>query len=139
MKSIIIVLLFNTICVINIKSCNLCCDINIDSLFETNLLELKESVGDSSRDVIVQERNNIRFLYAISLLAGRDFISDPHNAVINSMTIAAIEDWYQKKKKYITCEKIEKAYSLIEPPLFNTVEEVERYSFELEQLKIKDE
>lgn len=88
--------------------------------------------------MVVQERNSIKFLYVISLLSGK-FISDPHNVVINFTTIVAIEDWYQKKKKYITCEKIKKAYSLLEPPMFNTIEEVERYSDELEQLEIKDE
>lgn len=138
MRTIIIVLIFNIISIINVNSCNLCCDINIDSLFRTNLMKLKELVKDSSKYVVVQERNSIKFLYVISLLSGK-FISDPHNVVINFTTIVAIEDWYQKKKKYITCEKIKKAYSLLEPPMFNTIEEVERYSDELEQLEIKDE
>ncbi|MBT9874594.1 hypothetical protein GPL06_17640 [Bacteroides salyersiae] len=101
-------------------------------------MKLKELVKDSSKYVVVQERNSIKFLYVISLLSGK-FISDPHNVVVNSITIAAIEDWYQKKKIYITCEKIKKAYSLLEPPMFNTVEDVEKYSNELEQLEIKDE
>ncbi|MFR2069038.1 MAG: hypothetical protein ACLS4S_02120 [Bacteroides nordii] len=101
-------------------------------------MKLKELVKDSSKYVVVQERNSIKFLYVISLLSGK-FISDPHNVVINFTTIVAIEDWYQKKKKYITCEKIKKAYSLLELPMFNTIEEVERYSDELEQLEIKDE
>lgn len=92
----------------------------------------------SSKYVVVQERNSIKFLYVISLLSGK-FISDPRNVVVNSITIAAIEDWYQKKKRYITCEKIKKAYSLLEPLMFNTVEDVERYSNELMQLEIKDE
>jgi len=138
MRTIIIVLIFNIISIINVNSCNLCCDINIDSLFRTNLMKLKELVKDSSKYVVVQERNSIKFLYVISLLSGK-FISDPHNVVINFTTIVAIEDWYQKKKKYITCEKIKKAYSLLELPMFNTIEEVERYSDELEQLEIKDE
>lgn len=138
MRTIIIVLFFNIISIININGCNLCCDINIDSLFRTNLMKLKELVKDSSKYVVVQERNSIKFLYVISLLSGK-FISDPHNVVVNSITIAAIEDWYQKKKIYITCEKIKKAYSLLGPPMFNTVEDVERYSNELEQLEIKDE
>ncbi|QUT75597.1 hypothetical protein INE81_02057 [Bacteroides salyersiae] len=138
MRTIIIVLFFNIISIINVNSCNLCCDINIDSLFRTNLMKLKELVKDSSKYVVVQERNSIKFLYVISLLSGK-FISDPHNVVVNSITIAAIEDWYQKKKIYITCEKIKKAYSLLEPPMFNTVEDVEKYSNELEQLEIKDE
>lgn len=138
MRTIIIVLIFNIISITNVNSCNLCCDINIDSLFRTNLMKLKELVKDSSKYVVVQERNSIKFLYVISLLSGK-FISDPHNVVINFTTIVAIEDWYQKKKKYITCEKIKKAYSLLEPPMFNTIEEVERYSDELEQLEIKDE
>ena len=138
MRTIIIVLFFNIISIINVNSCNLCCDINIDSLFRTNLMKLKELVKDSSKYVVVQERNSIKFLYVISLLSGK-FISDPHNVVVNSITIAAIEDWYQKKKIYITCEKIKKAYSLLEPPMLNTVEDVEKYSNELEQLEIKDE
>lgn len=138
MRTIIIVLIFNIISIINVNSCNLCCDINIDSLFRTNLMKLKELVKDSSKYVVVQERNSIKFLYVISLLSGK-FISDPHNVVINFTTIVAVEDWYQKKKKYVTCEKIKKAYSLLEPPMFNTIEEVERYSDELEQLEIKDE
>lgn len=138
MRTIIIVLIFNTISIINVNSCNLCCDINIDSLFRTNLMKLKKLVKDSSKYVVVQERNSIKFLYVISLLSGK-FVSDPHNVVINFTTIVVIEDWYQKKKKHITCEKIKKAYSLLEPPMFNTIEEVERYSNELEQLEIKDE
>lgn len=138
MRSIIIVLFFNVISLINVYSCNLHCDINIDSLFVTNIINLKELVKDSSKDVIVR-RENIKFLYVISLLSGKDFISDPHNTVVDSITIAAIEDWSQKKKKYITCEKIKKAYYLLEPPIFNTFEDLERYSKELEQIKINDE
>ena len=139
MKSIILVLFFNVISIINVNSCNLYCEINIDSLFKTNLMKLKGLVKDSSKDVIVQKRNSIKFLYVISLLSDEDFNIDPHNTVVNSMTIAAIEDWYQKKKKYITCEKIKKAYYLLEPPMFNTIEDLERYSNELDQIKIKDE
>jgi len=139
MKNIIIILLFNVFCLIKAGGCNLNCDINIDSLFITNLIELNESVKGSSKYVVVQERNNIMFLYVISLLSGKDFISDPHNAAINFETILEIENWYRRKKKYITCEKIKKAYSLLYPPLFKTFEDFEKYSNELDQLKIKDE
>jgi len=139
MKNIIIILLFNFICIIKANCCDINCDVNIDSLFRVNLIELKESVTDSSKNVIVQEKNNIMFLYVISLLSGKDFISDPHNVVINYNTILEIESWYQKEKKYITCEKIEKAYSLLQPKLFRTFEDFEKYSIELEDLIIKDE
>ena len=132
-------MLFNAICIIKANGCDLDCDIDVDSLFRVNLLELKECVEDSTENVIVQERKNIMFLYVISLLSGKNFTSDPHNVTINFNTILKIEDWYQKKKKYITCEKIKKAYFLLTPSLFNSFEDFEKYSSELDELIIKDE
>jgi len=137
-KIIIILILFNIICTTKVIGCDLNCDINIDSLFRTNFMQLKAIVNDSSKYVIVEERSNIKFLYIISILSGKNFISDPHDVVVDSVIILAMEDWYQKKKKYITCEKIKKAYTLLEPLPLKTPEEVEMYSVELEQLKIND-
>lgn len=125
--------------VTEVNSCNSRHDIDLDSLFIINIKELKELIRGSSEDRIVQERSNIKFLYAISLLADKNFISDPHNVAVNPMTILAIEDWYRKEKKHITSERIRKAYSLLDPSLQDSIEEVERYSNELEELKIKDE
>ncbi len=131
-------LLLNAFCVIKVKSCNTDCDVNIDSLFKKNLSSMIKMTRGSSKDVLVKERDIIKFLYVISLLSDLDFMPDPHKPVVNTKTILAIESWYKKKKKYITCEKIKKAYSLLLPPPFKNIEKLDKYSDELDQLRIKE-
>ncbi|MBP1631546.1 MAG: hypothetical protein H6Q15_2439 [Bacteroidetes bacterium] len=136
-KIIFILLLLNVFCVIKVNSCNKDCDVNIDSLFKKNLSSIKKMTRGSSKDVLVKEREIIKFLYVISLLSDLDFMPAPHKPIVNTKTILAIESWYKKKKKYITCEKIKKAYSLLLPPPFKNIEELDKYSDELDQLRIK--
>ncbi len=131
-------LLLNTFCIVKVNSCNKDCDVNIDSLFKKNLSSMKKMTRGTSKDVLVKERKIIKFLYVISLLSDLDFMPDPHKPVVNTKTILAIESWYKKKKKYITCEKIKKAYSLLLPPPFKNLEELDKYSDELDQLRIKE-
>ncbi len=131
-------LLLNAFCIVKVNSCNKDCDVNIDSLFKKNLSSMKKMTRGSSKDVLVKERDIIKFLYVISLLSDLDFMPDPHKPVVNTKTILAIESWYKKKKKYITCEKIKKAYSLLLPPPFKNLEELDKYSDELDQLRIKE-
>nr|WP_320037138.1 hypothetical protein [uncultured Bacteroides sp.] len=137
-KIIFILLLLNTFCIVKVNSCNKDCDVNIDSLFKKNLSSMKKMTRGTSKDVLVKERKIIKFLYVISLLSDLDFMPDPHKPVVNTKTILAIESWYKKKKKYITCEKIKKAYSLLLPPPFKNLEELDKYSDELDQLRIKE-
>lgn len=131
-------LLLNAFCIVKVNSCNKDCGVNIDSLFKKNLSSMKKMTRDSSKDVLVKEREIIKFLYVISLLSNLDFMPDPHKPVVNTKTILAIENWYKEKKKYITCEKIKKAYSLLLPPPFKNLEELDKYSDELDQLRIKE-
>lgn len=137
-KIIFILLLLNAFCIVKVNSCNKDCDVNIDSLFKKNLSSMKKMTRGSSKDVLVKERDIIKFLYVISLLSDLDFMPDPHKPVVNTKTILVIESWYKEKKKYITCEKIKKAYSLLIPPPFKNIEELDKYSDELDQLRIKE-
>ncbi|BEG98175.1 hypothetical protein BSYN_04400 [Bacteroides sedimenti] len=99
---------------------------------------MKKMTRGSSKDVLVKERDNVEFLWAISLLSGQNFASYPGNTVVNAKIILAIESWYKKKKKYITCDKIKKAYSFLYPPPFRNIEELNKYFDELDQVEIKE-
>lgn len=114
------------------------CKTNVDSLFHVNFVELKEIIKDSSNNVVVQETSNVEFLYVVTLLSGKNFIADPHAVVVNSKIILEIEKWYKDNKECVTCEKIMKAYSLLLPPLFKSIEELDEYSKEMDQLEIKN-
>lgn len=137
-KIIFILLLLNAFCIVKVNSCNKDCDVNIDSLFKKNLSSMKKITRGSSEDVLVKERDVIKFLYAITFLSGQNFVRDPHNPVVNTKIILAIEGWYKKKKKYITCDKIKKAYSFLYPPPFRNIEELNKYFDELDQVIIKE-
>lgn len=119
-----------------VYSCNEGCD--VDSLFRANIANLHQIVEDSQGDIIVLEENCIQFLYVVSLLSEENFDINPHNVTISNSVLSKIKDWYQNKKKHITCERLRRAYSLLKPPLFKNHEEIEDYSIELEKLKIKD-
>ena len=137
-KKIFVILLFFAINVIKISSCNNC-DINVDSLFLTNLSILKQATPDSTGYVTIQGRDNLEFLFVVSSLSGKDAFENVYIHKISTTKILFIEDWYKNKKKYITCEKVKKAYSLLYPPMFNTFEDFERFEKELDELEIKDE
>lgn len=135
MKKTIIILL-GSIYFMNAYSYNEDCD--IDSLFKANFTYLQNVIGDSQEDAIVLEENCVKFLYVVSLLSEENFSINPHNVTINNSILSKIKHWYQVKREYITCEKLEKAYSLLIPPLFKSHEDIEEYSIELEKLKIRD-
>lgn len=85
--------------------------INVDSLFESNINELKIIVNDSKRD-----RDLIGFMWMISLIGNKEFV-DPHKPIqINKRIISEIEQWYINNKPYITSDNIEKAYNILYPP-----------------------
>lgn len=138
MKREIFILLLSTIGIVNVNSCNTNCYINVDSLFQINLSTLKKDVSESAECVTITNKANLDFLYVISLLSDINYIS-PQNNCVNSNTVQAIENWYLKNKKFVTCEKIRKAYSLLRPHVFKSFDESEEYSKELDQLKIKKE
>ncbi|WP_321439186.1 hypothetical protein [uncultured Bacteroides sp.] len=137
-RKIFILLLLSTIGLANANSCNTDCYINVDSLFQINLSTLKKKVSESAECVTITNKANLDFLYVISLLSDMNCISSQNNCV-DSNTIQAIENWYLKKKKFVTCEKLRKAYSLLRPQVFKSFNEYEEYSKELDQLKIKEE
>ena len=132
------ILLFSAIAIFNANSCNTNCNINVDSLFQINLSTLKKDVSGSIENITIVNKNNLEFLFAVSLLSGIDFLNPKDNST-NLKSILAIEVWYSNKKKYITCEIIKKAYLLLTPNLFNNFEEFEIFSKELDELKIKEE
>jgi hypothetical protein len=138
MKRNIFILVLSAIAIVNIYSCNTNCEINVDSLFQINLSTLKKNISGSNENVTIVNRNSLEFLYAVSVLSGIDFINVKDNST-NLKLVLAIESWYSNKKKFITCEKIKKAYLLIKPHLFKNYEEIENFSKELDQITIKEE
>ena len=138
MKRKIFILLLCTTTAINVNSCNTDCEIIVDSLFQINILTLKKDVSCSKENKNIVNKNSLEFLFAVSLLSGIDFLNPKDNST-NLKSILTIEKWYLNKKKYITCEKIKKAYLFLKPNLFNSFEEFEIFSKELDELKIKEE
>ncbi len=89
--------------------------INVDSLFESNINELKIIVNDSN-DQVLRDRDLIGFMWMISLIGNKEFV-DPHKPIqINKRIISEIEQWYINNKPYITSDNIEKAYNILYPP-----------------------
>ena len=89
--------------------------INVDSLFAKSINDLKIIANDSiSHDL--KDRNQIEFMWIISLIGNKDFVN-PHQTIhINKKIVSEIEQWYIANKQYITSSNIEKAYNLIHPP-----------------------
>ena len=53
---------------------------NIDSLFTANLKRL-EAIGNDSVEVNLKDKDLINFMWMISLIGNKDFISDPHQII----------------------------------------------------------
>lgn len=91
---------------------------NIDSLFTANLKRL-EAIGNDSVEVNLKDKDLINFMWMISLIGNKDFISDPHQIIhINKEKVLEIEQWYIDNKQYISPQNIEKAYNIMYPPAF---------------------
>ena len=89
---------------------------NVDSLFTANLKRL-EVIGNDSVEVNLKDKDLIDFMWMISLIGNKNFISDPHQVIrINKEKVLEIEQWYIDNKQYITPLKIEKAYNIMYPP-----------------------
>lgn len=89
---------------------------NVDSLFTTNIKRL-EAIGNDSVEVYLQDKDLINFMWMISLIGNKNFISDPHQVIrINKEKVLEVEQWYIDNKEYISPQNIEKAYNIMYPP-----------------------
>jgi hypothetical protein len=134
---IFIILILGIINVTNIKACSIDCDINVDSLFQKNISMLKGNIIDTTEYIVVENNDNWKFLFAVSFLSGINTVYDFHTTRTTVEIVAAIENWYNDKKEKITCERVKKAYLALEPPCLKNIEEIEKYTEELEKLKIE--
>ncbi|WP_185153898.1 sialate O-acetylesterase [Dysgonomonas sp. 520] len=113
------------------------CDINVDSLFQTNISMLKESFTDTTEYIRVLDNDNWKFLFMVGFISGINTIYDCHIARTTKTMVIAIEEWYNDKKEKVTCENVKSAYLALEPRFFNDIDEIEIFGKELDKLKIE--
>ena len=94
--------------------------------------------------------NDIEFVYLVGIMSNIsvELHSYTGHPLLSVEDVLAFKKWYIKNKPKITCDHIKrvmmyikngKANSLLDPSLQDSIEEMEKYSNELEELKIKDE
>ena len=122
--------------------------IEIDSLFSSHFLALDTTMVCGEKKLVLA--NDIEFVYLVGIMSNIsvELHSYTGHPLLSVEDVLAFKKWYIKNKPKITCDHIKrvmmyikngKAYSLLDPSLQDSIEEMEKYSNELEELKIKDE
>lgn len=66
------------------------------------------------------------------------FESHHYNPRFSRKEIELLKEWYNNKKDLIICEKVERAYYLLQnPPPFKNMDDVELYDQQLDSLLIE--
>ena len=117
------------------------CDLDVDSLFSVRISSLEQKIKNDNTYVYIKSREDMLFFNVLLYLADESFYSfesHHYNPRFSRKEIELLKEWYNNKKDLITCEKVERAYYLLQnPPPFKNMDDVELYDQQLDSLLIE--
>lgn len=115
---------------------------DVDSVFRINISTLEKRIKTEKvcRLSEAEDDKQRDFLVAISFMSDRNFWgATPHEMPrIDKKLLKEIKLWYKRHKHLITLDILRRFYCAVYPPLMNSLEEIERYSEELDKYVIRD-
>jgi len=137
-------LIYFTLFFIILPQKSMSCNLDVDSLFNVRIFSLGKKMQNNAYININPRGEEMLFFKVIFSLSNKSFydFKEYHYLRISKNQLDSLILWYENNKELITCEKVERAYYLLQnPPPFhadkNMDDVYELYDQQLDSLLIE--